>query len=242
MSANKWRIISPFVLFYCSLFAEEKPTKNEELAKISEAMGHLIGKNLQALGLPLDIDALVRGMQQASIGKDSPMSEEDCIEALSLLAEESLAVTADKNLEEANAFLQQNKSKPGVVSLEEGKLQYEVIKKGSGEPIESYSKPLVRYSGKCLNGPAIAATEELLELDETILGFKKALVGMKEGEIRTLYIHPEFGYGNQPHPAPNALLIFEVEAVKADASLDAHAASNQDVLPADLILEEKAAR
>lgn len=242
MSVNKWRIVSPLFLLCCSLFAEDKSTKSEELAKISEAMGHLIGKNLQALGLPLDIDALVRGMQQASIGKNSPMSEEDCIEALSHLAEESFAVTADKNLHEANEFLQQNKSRSGVISLEDGKLQYEIRKTGSGETIESYSTPLVRYSGKCLNGPAIATTEELLELDETILGFKKALVGMKEGEIRTLYIHPELGYGEQPHPTPNALLIFEVEAIKADASIEAHAASNQNTLPSDLFGEEKITR
>lgn len=209
--------------FVFSLCAEEK---NEELAKISEAMGHLIGKNLQALGLPLDIDALVKGMQESSHGKKSPLSEEECMEAISNLQEKSLAQSASKNLQEAERFLSENKAKEGMVVLESGKLQYQVEKKGSGKVVELYSKPLIRYHGHCLNGPQIPLTEEFLDLDETILGFQKALVGMKEGEVRTLYIHPELGYGEQPHPMPNALLVFEVELVKADASLEAHAASN----------------
>ncbi len=214
-------------LFFISIFASSLcGEENEELAKISEAMGHLIGKNLQSLGLPLDIDALVRGMQESSKGKKSPMSEEECIEALSCLQEKSLAKASSKNLEEAAEFLASNRTKEGMVVLEDGKLQYLVVKKGEGKSVESYSKPLIRYQGRCLNGPSIPLVEEFLDLDETIPGFQKSLVGMKEGEIRTLYVHPELGFGEQPHPMPNALLIFELELIKADASLEAHAASN----------------
>lgn len=224
MSVIKW---IGFCLVSVALLADEKSSRNKELVKISEAMGHLIGKNLQALGLPLDIDALVRGMQEASIGKESPLTEEECMDAISQLQEESLGKVAETNLKSANIFLTENETKEGVVSLEPGKLQYKVLKEGSGEEVETYSKPLIRYSGKCLNGPVIPFIEEFVDLDETILGFQKALIGMKEGEVRILYIHPEFGYGDQPHPIPNALLIFEVELIKADGSIEAHAASNE---------------
>jgi peptidylprolyl isomerase len=224
MNVIKW---FGFCLCTLSVEAEEKGSRKEEIAKISEAMGHLIGKNLHALGLPLDIEALVRGMQEASIGKESPLTEEECMNALSHLQEESLNIVAEMNLNDANAFLTENQKKEGIVALESGKLQYQVMKNGNGQSVESYSKPLIRYSGKCLNGPSIPMTEEFVDLDETILGFQKALVGMKEGEVRTLYIHPEFGYGEQPHPTPNALLIFEVELIKADGSIEAHAASNE---------------
>ena len=40
---------------------------------------------------------------------------------------------------------------------------------------------------------------------------------MKEGEKRKLFVHPDLGYGTQGQLPPNALLIFEVEIVKADA-------------------------
>lgn len=210
-----------------SLGAEETDSKNQELVKISEAMGHLIGKNLQSLGLSLDIDALVRGMQQASNGNESPLTEEECLEAISHLQEESIAKVAQKNLQEASCFLICNQGKEGVVALEEGKLQYEIVKTGEGGAVLPYSKPLIRYSGKYLNGPQIPTAEEFLDLEEMIPGFKKGLVGMKEGEVRRLYIHPEYGY--EEAPSPNALLIFDVELIKADATIDAHAASNESL-------------
>jgi peptidylprolyl isomerase len=51
---------------------------------------------------------------------------------------------------------------------------------------------------------------------------------MREGEIRTLYIHPDLGYGCIHDAAPNALLIFEIEVLKADASFDAHTAQQME--------------
>ncbi|HSX13107.1 MAG TPA: FKBP-type peptidyl-prolyl cis-trans isomerase N-terminal domain-containing protein [Chlamydiales bacterium] len=189
-----------------------------EIAKISEAMGHLIGKNLKELGLPLDIDALMKGVNEATLGKESPLSEEDCIEALVNLQDESYAKAAEKNLAEANLFIKDKTSKEGIV-LVEGKLLYEIMKNGVGNIVESYSKPLVRIKS------ASFEEEEILDLDETITGLKKGVIGMKEGEIRTLYIHPDFGYGEEASE-PNALLIFEVEVIKADATTDSHSASN----------------
>ena len=41
---------------------------------------------------------------------------------------------------------------------------------------------------------------------------------MKEGEKRTIYIHPELGYGTSGYLPPNSLLVFEIEVVKANAT------------------------
>ncbi len=43
---------------------------------------------------------------------------------------------------------------------------------------------------------------------------------MKEGEKRTIYIHPEKAYGVTGHLPPNSLLIFDVEIIKAHSELD----------------------
>lgn len=218
------KMFSFLSLFFFTLFAEEKKedVAKDDIAKISEAMGHMIGKNLQVLGLSLDVDALVKGLADANRGKESPLSEEDCIEALSKLQDASLALAAQKNLEKANQFLKEYKQNKGVVSLEDGKLLYEVIKKGDGDSVEPYSKPLIRISCKSLNGESIPQTEEFIELDEAIPGLKAGLVGMKEGEVRKLYIHPELGFEKDA-----SLLIVEVALVKADATSEAHAASEE---------------
>ena len=40
---------------------------------------------------------------------------------------------------------------------------------------------------------------------------------MKEGEKRRIFVHPDLGYGTSGHLAPNSLLIFDVEVVKAES-------------------------
>ncbi len=75
------------------------------------------------------------------------------------------------------------------------------------QQVEIYSKPLVRYNG----------TEAILDLDETSVELRQGLIGMKEGEVRIIYIHSE--------PV-------EVELVKADATFETHAASaREDGIP-----------
>jgi peptidylprolyl isomerase len=227
----------PLFLIGC-LSAHENPRT------VSESLGHLIGKNLQTLGLPLDFDALVKGLKDESEGKDSPLSEEECVQAIATLQEESLSLKGEKNLQEAALFLKKNEEKEGIVSLEEGKLQYEVIQSGKGDAVQAYNTPLVRCKGRFLNGETFGSgsEEDLICLDEAIAGFSKGIVGMQEGEKRILYIHPELGYGKQQHLNPNALLIFEVELVKADASPDAHAASSLETRPVSDAIETSPAQ
>ncbi len=213
------------LLTISSLFASHK--ESSDLEQISRAMGHLIGENLQSTGLTLDIDAFVRGMQESAEGISAPLSEDECVEALSMLHDEIMIAEAEKNLLEANQFLESNSANKNVVTLETGKLQYQTLKKGSGDAVQTYNSPILRYKGSYLNGQIFGSSndEELISLDETITGLRKGILGMQEGEIRTLYIHPELGYGSQGPSAPNALLIFEVEVLQADASAAAQAAA-----------------
>ena len=222
------KLASLFFLF-AALVAHADDSEHD-VAKISEAMGHLIGKNLQALGLELDVQAIVKGIKDASEGKHPPMNEDECVQAIATLQEESFSAAAEKNRREADDFLEKNGKVSGVVTLENGKLQYKVVKKGEGEAVQPYNSPIVRYTARYLSGEVFGAVpdEEMISLDEAIPGFSKGLVGMKEGEKRTLYLHPDLGYGKQGHLLPNALLIFDVEVIRADASADAQSASNAD--------------
>lgn len=83
----------------------------------------------------------------------------------------------------------------------------------------------------------------MISLDETIPGFSKGIVGMKEGEKRTLYIHPDLAYGVNGSLPPNSLLTFEIEIVKANNPQDQEAviSSNTNELEEDqeLALDEE---
>jgi peptidylprolyl isomerase len=213
-------MLLPFVLF-----AEGVP----DVTKVSETMGHMIGKNLQALGLNLDMEAVAKGLQESAQGKEAPITNEECMVAISVIEENSLQGTADANLTEAENFLDEHRKESAVFPLKKGKILYKVLQEGKGEQVEEYSAPILRYTISSLKGRPIAATEEeVMALPDAIPGLREGLVGMREGEKRLLYIHPDLGYGSQLASAPNSLLIVEVEVIRADASAEAQKESPLD--------------
>ncbi len=205
--------------------AEQTASSEEEIdiAQISEAFGHLIGKNLDAPGFSFDVDGIIRGIKSAVKGEESPMSEEEYARAITMIQERAFSQMAAENLDLAEEFLEDNQRHTGIVALEEGKLQYRVDKEGSGAPVESDATPLVHYTGRYIDGQVFGTSADgepvALPLDQTIPGFSKGIVGMCEGEKRTLFVHPDLGYGTSGHLAPNSLLVFEVEVVQASQDL-----------------------
>lgn len=189
-----------------------------DLAKISKSFGHIVGKNLESLGFAFNIEQVIEGMQDAMAGKAPPMDENECVQAISLIQEETFKKLATSNLKLADEFLLKNKKESNITSLEDGKLQYRIEKEGTGEAVSKHNSPLIRYVGKFLDGKVFGASteDEKISLEETIQGFAHGIVGMKEGEVRTLFIHPDLAYGTAGYLPPNSLLQFEIEVVKAD--------------------------
>ncbi len=216
------------ILLSAPLLADEK----EDVAKLSEALGHLIGKNIEQLNLPLDLNALAKGMQDEAAGKQSPLNAETCAEQIAALQEKQKQTQSRKNLDAAIAFLENNKNLSAIHQKLDGKLQYKIEREGSGAEVQSYHSPIVRFKARYLNGKTFGDSlgETPITLSEAIPGFRQGLLGMKEGEIRTLYVHPELGYGEQGQLEPNALLIFEVEVIRADGTTN-----SETVTPLDLL-------
>ena len=210
-----WRFLFIVVISSTlSLFGKEN---KEDIAKISEAFGHLIAKNIDTLGVEIDLDCVVKGLQDAAKGKNSPMSETECIQAISAAQEATYQKQSIENLKKAEDFLKKNAQNKDVVIIEKGKLQYKIQKEGTGTQVKATDNPVIRYVGKYADGSVFGKSkeDEVICLEDTIPGFSKGLVGMKEGEKRILYIHPDYGYGTQGFLPPNSLLTFEIEIVKA---------------------------
>jgi len=191
-----------------------------DVQKVSEAFGHLIGKNLDSLGFEFNMEQVIKGMEDSVAGKSSPMNETECVQAISLVQEESFQKMASENLKEADTFMTNNARNEGVVELEKRKLQYKVETPGTGIVVEEHFSPMIRYTGKFLDGKVFGSSQEdeLISLDETIQGFSQGIVGMKEGEKRTIYIHPDLGYGTSGYLPPNSTLVFDIEVIKANAT------------------------
>lgn len=185
----------------------------KDIKILSQAYGHMIGQNLNAIGLDLDSNEIIHGIQNAFNGVESPLEDSKTIEMITALQEKKFKDECNNNLKAAEAFLASNQSNKEIIELEKGKLQYKQITKGAGKECKETDTPVITYIGKYLDGEIFgkSETEEPISLKETIEGFRKAIIGMKVGEKREVYIHPDLGYGASSCLSPNALLTFEIE-------------------------------
>lgn len=202
--------------------AANEASETENIQLISEAFGNFIGRNLNSPGVQFDLESIIKGIREGAAGKPSPMSDQDYEKAMHKLQEKAYETLSKDNLNAANAFMKENASKESVVQLEPGKLQYKILKEGHGETVAPHSTPLIQYTGRYLDGTEFGSSKEAggpiaIPLDQTIPGFSKGLLSMKEGEERRLFIHPDLGYGTLGNLPPNALLIFDIEVVKANS-------------------------
>lgn len=192
-----------------------------EIDKLSEAFGHFIGRNLNNPGVHFDLDSTIRGIRAGYAGQPAPMSDQEYTQLMTKLQESAFTQLSEENLKAANAYLEKNKSASGIVEVEPGKLQYIILQSGKGAEVKGDGVPQINYVGKYIDGTVFGSSEEVggpitIPLGQTIKGFSKGLAGMKEGEKRRLFVHPDLGYGTSGQLPPNALLIFDIEIVKAD--------------------------
>lgn len=194
----------------------------EKIKRLSEAFGNFIGRNLKTPGIQFDMESIIRGMHAGAAGKPAPMSDQEYEEAMMQLQTVVLKQMSEDNLQAAEKFLRDNSKEEGIVEVEPGKLQYLVLEKGQGQTVTEHASPKVEYQGKYLDGTVFGSSKETggpitIPLDQTIPGFSKGLLGMKEGEKRRIFVHPDLGYGMSGHLPPNSLLIFDVDLIQADA-------------------------
>lgn len=204
----------------------------QEVKRVSEAFGHFIGRNLNNPGMHFDLESIIKGMRDGAAGKPAPMTDQEYEVMMVKMQEKAFNQVANQNLKAANEYLEKNKTAEGVKEIEPSKLQYLILKEGTGATVEEHNSPLINYTGKFIDGTVFSSSDELgsaitIPLDQTIQGFSKGLVGMKEGEKRRLFVHPDLGYGVSGQLPPNSLLIFDIEIVKAN-NTDLNQASADD--------------
>ena len=103
-------------------------------------------------------------------------------------------------------------------------MKIETTKEGTGVEIKAGQTAVMKYTGKLQNGTIFDATDKhggtpfefVLGAGMVIKGWDLGVAGMKVGEMRTLTIPADLGYGAQGAGGvipPNATLIFDVELV-----------------------------
>jgi FKBP-type peptidyl-prolyl cis-trans isomerase len=194
-------------------------------ATLSYAIGYDMARDLAERKVDLDINILIRAIQEGYAKKDPTMPREKLAAALEnfqrRMAEQSKAEfdrVARENKAKSDAFLTANRGKTGVQVMN-GNVQYRVIETGSGPKPTANSTVQVHLRGSISTGQEFANTyqggkpAEFKVSDFPLKGLQNALLMMPTGSRWEVFLPPEMAYGYDPRSplGPGQAVVFEVK-------------------------------
>ena len=215
-----------------SAFAQSTPAPNKN--DLSYALGYDLGRNLVESGEAVDINTVVKAVQEGYAKKEPtvPVAQlRTAVEVMQKRQMEKAKAEFDKasaaNKTKSDAFLAQNKAKAGVQSLPGG-VQYRVIEAGNGAKPNQASNVTLQYKGSLTDGRTFVDTfspqqgqttppapMEIKVSEIPLAGLRDALVQMPAGAKWEVVIPADKAYGNTPKSpiGPNQAVVFEVKLV-----------------------------
>lgn len=212
--------------------ATDATSLTTDMDKLSYSIGADLGKNFKKQGIEISPAAMAKGLQDGVSGGKLLLTEEQMKEVLSKFQKDLMEKrTADFNKQsEANkakgeAFLNQNKSKQGVISLPSG-LQYKIIQKGDGAKPSKDDTVTVDYTGTLVDGQVFDSTEKTgkpatFKVSQVIPGWTEALQLMPAGSTWEVYVPSGLAYGPRSVGGPigpNETLIFKIHLISVKKS------------------------
>jgi FKBP-type peptidyl-prolyl cis-trans isomerase len=205
--------------------------KNVDLKTKADSAGYAIGilvgtNNKQQIenapgGDQINLEAMASAFRAAAMGEEAEMTVEQADSVIRVFFEGEGEKQGQKNLEEGNTFLENNKTREGVQTTPSG-LQYEVIQEGSGPKPAAEDQVRVHYEGTLTDGTVFDSSLErgqpaVFGVNQVIPGWTEALQLMSVGSKWKIYIPSDLAYGPRGAGAeigPNSVLIFEVELLE----------------------------
>ena len=212
----------------CQQNGAVKSVKLETAAdSASYAIGLLVGaNNKQQLesapgGDKMNLETMSAAFRASALGEEALMTEEEANAVVQSYFESANSREAQENLEEGNAFLEQNKSRDGIHVTDSG-LQYEVITEGTGEKPSADDQVRVHYHGTLMDGTVFDSSVERGEpavfgVGQVIPGWTEALQLMPVGSKWKIYLPADLAYGERSpggEIGSNEMLTFEVELLE----------------------------
>lgn len=205
--------------------------KDVELNTLADSAGYAIGilvgeNNRQQVesapgGSELNLEAMAAAFRSAALGEEAKMTVEEADQIIRSYFEAEGAKESQLNLEDGNAFLEENQARSEVHTTESG-LQYEVLEEGDGPKPGATDRVRVHYHGTLIDGNVFDSSVERGEpavfgVNQVIPGWTEALQLMPVGSKWKIYLPSELAYGERGAGGdigPNAVLIFEVELLE----------------------------
>lgn len=205
---------------------QPQPLKTDKQLR-SYALGMDLGSQLRRLSVDVDPAVLARGLADALAGNESVMTDADAKIVIAQMQAElqakQMQATADPKKAEENkkageAFLAENKKRPGVVTLPSG-LQYKILTAGGGKKPGIGDTVECHYRGTLIDGTEFDSSyarkqPATFPVKGVIPGWTEALQLMPAGSKWQIVIPSELAYGGRGKGdkiGPNATLVFEIE-------------------------------
>ena len=225
----------------CQATQAQKPAAQKEMTKadlktendkISYSIGFSMGSRFKTDELELNLEIFQEGIKDGFTARKQLLNEEETKEIMMGMQQKMMAKRraeqmkqmeerkkqGEANKEKGAKFLEENKAKEDIVTLESG-LQYQILHKGTGASPKATDTVKCHYKGTTIDGKEFDSSYKRGEpatfaLNRVIKGWTEGLQLMKEGGKRRFFVPSELAYGEKgagPNIGPNEVLIFEVE-------------------------------
>ncbi len=196
---------------------------------LSYAIGYDLGKDLAQQNVDVDINAVIRALQDG-FAKKAPAHPQEQLDAQLAGLQQRMVTQARAEFERAvaankarsDAFLAANRGKPGVTVLPSG-VQYRQIEPGTGAKPTAESTVEIHYRGSISTGREFAntyaqanPTPASFKLSEfPIKGIRDTLMMMPAGSRWEIFLPPDQAFGNDPRSpvGPAEALVFDIKLV-----------------------------
>jgi FKBP-type peptidyl-prolyl cis-trans isomerase FklB len=195
---------------------------NNQTDSLSYSIGILVASFYKQQGISKINDTLVnKAIKDKMNGDSTLLTEQQCNQVLMSYIEKAKADKAALAKKQGEAFLAENKTKPGVITTASG-LQYIVLKEGTGPKPNATDKVKCDYEGKLIDGTVFDSSVKQgkpieFAVNGVIKGWTEALQLMPTGSKYRLFIPSDLAYGEQqmgPDIKPGSALIFDVTLIE----------------------------
>ena len=196
--------------------------------KASYSIGVDFINRMQAQNAEIDVDAFIRGLNDATAGNETALTQAEMTQAIKDFQQHVTNIRqakqkelAAQNIEAGKAFLAANASKEGVITTKSG-LQYKVLKEGKGDSPKPEDTVVTNYEGRLIDGQVFDSSYKrnqpaTFPVKGVIKGWTEALQLMQVGAKWQLFVPADMAYGASQRGQfikPNSTLIFDIELLE----------------------------
>ena len=193
-----------------------------EIDSVSYSLGVNIGENIKSQFPDIDLKNFELAIKDVLDDKKEPkITAANAQKVIQDFFKKQQAKASGSIIEEGEKFLEDNKKRNNVITLESG-LQYEILKSGEGPKPSLEDQVTTHYHGTLIDGTVFDSSVErgqpaTFPVGGVIKGWTEALQLMSVGSKWKLFVPYNLAYGERgagPQIGPYTTLIFEVELIK----------------------------